>query len=78
MKVTNKVDRQWLKDLRKGKKLTVRALAEELGFSASYLSDIENSRRNPSVEKAYIMANFFDVDVSLFLTDRVRYSEKIH
>jgi transcriptional regulator with XRE-family HTH domain len=73
-----KVDRQWLKDLRHEKRMTVREASKEMGMSFSYYSDLENGRRNPSVEKSYIMADFYGVDVQLFLTNRVRFSEKVH
>ncbi|GEM_PF-1483113 len=37
------------KMLRKEKKMTLRQLAKELNISISYLSDIENNRRCPSI-----------------------------
>jgi transcriptional regulator with XRE-family HTH domain len=74
MKTLNK--RIWLKELRKGKNLTVRELAPLIGTSFSHYSDIENGRRNPSIDLSITMANFFDCDLKLFLTDRVKFNEK--
>jgi transcriptional regulator with XRE-family HTH domain len=68
--------REWLKDLRKEKKLTVREIAPMLGTSFSHYSDIENGRRNPSVDLSMAMADFFDIDLTQILKDRVRFSEK--
>ena len=78
MENIKKVDRQWLKDYRNERRLTVRETAEKLGISFSYYSDLENGRRNPSVEKAVIISDFFNFDVNLLLMNRVRFSEKIH
>jgi transcriptional regulator with XRE-family HTH domain len=67
--------REWLKDLRKGRNLTVRELAPLLEMSFSHYSDIENGRRNPSVELSYKMAKFFEVDVTLFFKDRIQFKK---
>lgn len=68
--------RDWLKDLRKEKNLTVREIAPMLGTSFSHYSDIENGRRNPSVELSMTLAEFFDIDLTTILKDRVKFSEK--
>lgn len=44
-----------LKEIRKARNLSLRALAKRIGVSAAYLSDIENGHRNctPYVEHTY-------------------------
>lgn len=72
----HQVRREWLKALRKEKNLTVRALAPLLDISWSHYSDIENGRRNPSVELSIRMAKFFDKNVMEFLENRVKHPKK--
>jgi transcriptional regulator with XRE-family HTH domain len=57
---------QRIKELRKEKKLTLDVLAEKTGFSKSYLSQIENVRREPSIGTLTKIARVLDVD-ALFL-----------
>jgi putative transcriptional regulator len=68
--------RDWLIKLRTERKMTVREIAPLMGLSFSHLSDIENGRRNPSVELAMKMAKYYEVDLTLFIEDRVRFNEK--
>lgn len=75
--VKNRVNRDWMRALRQNMGLSTREIAKQLGMSFSYYSDIENGRRNPSIEKSMNMAKFFDVDIKLFLTNRVKFSEKV-
>jgi transcriptional regulator with XRE-family HTH domain len=72
-----KVTREWLKTLRKGKGLQVRELAAELDMSPGHLSDIENGRRNPSIELSMKMAQYFGMDVSIFLKDRIKFNKEV-
>lgn len=60
--------RQWLKDLRAEKGLTVREAAEKIGLSWTYYSDIENNRRSPSLAKAVVIAKFFGFDAEKFVS----------
>lgn len=55
--------RDWLKDLRKEKGLTVRKIAPMVGISFSHYNDIENGRRNPSLKVAIKMSDFLEFDV---------------
>lgn len=55
--------RDWLKDLRKEKGLTVRAIAPLVGISFSHYNDIENGRRNPSLYIAIKMSDFLGFDI---------------
>lgn len=48
-----------IKELRKEKGFTQNELAEFSGLSRSYLSDVENSRKNPSVETVEKLAESF-------------------
>lgn len=59
--------REWLKNHRKDKGLTVRAVAEKLELSFSHYSDIENSRRNPSLEVAVKIARFYGFSAEKFI-----------
>lgn len=60
--------REWLKKFRKEKNLTVRAAAEKLGVSFSYYSDIENNRRNPSLEIAVRIGRFYGFSAERFIS----------
>ena len=60
--------RQWLKELRAEKGLTVREAAAAMELSFSYYSDIENNRRSPSLAKAVKIAKFYSFDVAKFVS----------
>jgi transcriptional regulator with XRE-family HTH domain len=68
--------REYLKEARAAKGLTVRQIAPLLGVSFSHYSDIENGRRNPSIELSMTMAEFYGIDLSILLKDRVKFNEK--
>ena len=52
----------FLQEKRKESELTLRALAEKLGWSAPYLTDIEKGRRNPpDLEKLNMLADIFNL-----------------
>lgn len=53
--------------IRKEKRLTQKALAKKIGISRSYLSDIENNRKNPSSKTIESFAEKLDVTM-LYLT----------
>ena len=55
--------RDWLKELRKEKGLTVRKIAPMVGISFSHYNDIENGRRNPSLPVAIRMSDFLKFDI---------------
>lgn len=59
-----------VKAIRKEKKLTQSELAEEMGISRSYLSDIENNRKNPSIKTLTSLANKLDVSVVYLMTGK--------
>lgn len=56
-----------VKLIRNEKKLTQAALAEKMGISRSYLSDIENNRKNPSSKTIESLAEKLGVSM-LYLT----------
>lgn len=58
-----------LRELRTKNKLTLKELSERSGISISFISDIENGRRNPSIEKLKSLANALGVSADEFLKD---------
>lgn len=55
-----------LKKLRKENKLTLKELSLKSGVSVSFISDIENMRRNPSIETLESLAKALNVSINLF------------
>jgi DNA-binding XRE family transcriptional regulator len=62
--------REWMKEIRKEKKLTIRQIAPMLKISWQHYSDIENGRRNPSADLCIALGNFFEVNPGRFLENR--------
>jgi len=60
-----------LKILRNGRGLTLVQLGEQVGLSASHLSQIERSAAMPSLASLAIIARALDVDVGHFFEDDV-------
>jgi putative transcriptional regulator len=58
--------REWLKDLRKEKGMTVREIAPLLDVSWTHYSDIENGRKNPSLQLAVRISKYFEIPVDKF------------
>jgi transcriptional regulator with XRE-family HTH domain len=56
-----------IKTLRKENKLTLKELSFKTGISISFISDIENKRRNPSVDTLKILAKGLNVPASELL-----------
>ena len=50
--------------LRKNKKLSIEDLALECGINRNYLCDLENGRRNPTLQMLEKIANGFDISIS--------------
>jgi putative transcriptional regulator len=75
MKPLEPIKREWLKQLRNERKLTIRGIAPLIGMSWQHYSDIESGRRNPSVDLSLKMAKFFNVDVNQFFEDRTKFEE---
>ncbi|EKU45047.1 helix-turn-helix domain-containing protein [Staphylococcus massiliensis] len=53
-----------LRQIRKDKKMTQQELADKIEISRSYLSDIENGQKNPSVETVKKLADKLGVTVA--------------
>ena len=62
-----------VKALREAAKLTQEQLAEQLHFSAKYIGDLENARRNITPQTADLMAMIFSIDASYLLDETVKY-----
>lgn len=56
--------------LRKQNSLTLKELHNKTGLSISFISDIENKRRNPSVENLKLLADTFGVSVNELVGDK--------
>lgn len=56
-----------IKQRRKEKKLTLKQLSEKVDISVSFLSDIENGRSNPSLERLIEIAQGLECQVSYLL-----------
>lgn len=59
---------QMIKNKRLEKKLTQKDVAQKVGLSRNYISDIENGRYMPSVETLIKIARFLKLDLN-FLQD---------
>lgn len=66
---------QRIKSLRQLKKMTLRELAQRVGISISFLSDIENGRSNPSLERLMEIAEALDTTVSYLLGEDAKTEE---
>lgn len=61
-----------LRTLRKQHNLTMRELADKLGLSThGYIGDLESGRRQPSLELAVKIADFFGVTVDQLARDEI-------
>lgn len=56
-----------IKEIRTEKGLTLKELGEKIGMSVSFLSDVENSRSNPSLKRCKQIAAGLNVPVSFLL-----------
>ena len=56
-----------IKFLRKTRKITLKELSKNAGISISFLSDIENGRSNPSLERLKDIAESLKVTTSFLL-----------
>jgi transcriptional regulator with XRE-family HTH domain len=61
-----------LRLLRQRRGLTMRELADALGFrSHGYIGDLESGRKHPSLELAVKIADFFGVSIDRLARDEV-------
>ena len=73
----NKILGNRVKALREDAKLTQEQLAEQLHFSAKYIGDLENARRNITPQTAELMASLFRCDASYLLDETVEYKTAV-
>ena len=66
---------QTIREARLGRELSLRALAERLGLSASYLNDIEHNRRVPSEQVIDGLAKELDLSADSLLAAAGRVGE---
>lgn len=57
-----------IRALRKGRGLTLEALAEDLGKSVGFLSQVERGLSTPSIDDLRAIAGLFDIPLSFFLS----------
>lgn len=60
-----------IKMFRAEKKLTLRDLSKKADISISFLSDIENGRSNPSLERLKDIAAALNVPISVLLDENI-------
>lgn len=72
----NPKKRTWMQEARKGLKLTNREMADKFNISYSHYNDIENGRRNPSIELSKVMAKFFNVPLEKFFNERTKFKKE--
>lgn len=60
-----------LRENRKRNNLTLKQLSTKSGVSLTFISDIENGRRKPSPEKAKLLADALNIDITLLLDEQV-------
>lgn len=58
-----------VKKLRQSKKLTLQAVAREIGFSPALISQIENNNVSPPIATLSKIAKFFEVKMGYFFSD---------
>lgn len=58
-----------IKEIRHSKKLTQKQLADLSNFSPSYICDIENNNKTPTVETIKTLARCLDVDIVTILNE---------
>lgn len=58
-----------IKAYRRAKKITLKELAEKVGTTASFLSDVENNKKQPSMDTLGRLAHAFGVPVYLLFKE---------
>lgn len=64
-----------IKEIRKQRKLTQKQLADEIKISRSYLSDIENGNKNPSIKTTQQLAEKLGVSVAYLTSGKKMYAD---
>lgn len=58
-----------IKELRRTKKLTLQAVANETGFSTALISQIENNNISPPIATLSRLADYFGVKIGIFFSE---------
>lgn len=58
--------REIIKEIRKNENMTQEQFAKRIGVSRSYLNDVENARKNPSIKTIEKLANKMDMTIHDF------------
>lgn len=73
----NKIISNNLKQLREERGIKQKFIAEQLGISANYYSQIENGHRPPQLEHLLILRNIFDVTLDdIFFNSEIAKRDK--
>lgn len=64
-----------IKQIRKQRNLTQQQLADELNLSRSYLSDIENGRKQPSIKTTQSLADKLNVTIGYLTSGNKMYAD---
>lgn len=59
-------------------RLTQQDMANEMGISQSYLSDMENSRKSPSVNTALLTAKRLNLSVNELVNDDLDMDKEVY
>lgn len=73
VKAINPSKRKYLLDKRKEKNLSTKEIALILGISPTHYNDIENGKRNPSIELSLKISDFFKVPLTTILRGRTQF-----
>ena len=65
-----------IRALRKGRGLTLEALADDLGKSVGFLSQVERGISTPSIADLRALAQLFDIPLSFFLSPKTPHPEE--
>lgn len=56
----------WMRDLRHKRKITMRQVAESIGVTESFISQVERGNKRPSIETAKKLADVYKVKWTKF------------
>jgi putative transcriptional regulator len=73
VKPINPTKRKYLLEKRKEKNLSTKEIALILGISSTHYNDIENGKRNPSVELSLKISKFLNVPLTRILKERTQF-----
>ena len=76
VKPVNPIKRKYLLEKRKEKNLSTKEIALILGISPTHYNDIENGKRNPSIELSLKMSEFFKIPLTQILRGRTQFVTK--